>query len=347
MPTPTAPTVAATDAARPLTDWLATRTDSAVLVWASDNLVEPLVAILLILVLASIAARLAARALARLVARAKDPVLPVSRFGGGDRLDLSEQAEMLRVASARRGQRAEALGTLAISITRAVVWGFAVLTALGTLGVNLGPLIAGAGIVGVALGFGAQNLVRDLLSGVFMLLEDQYGVGDVVDLGDAAGVVEEVSLRTTRIRDVRGVVWHVPNGAISRVGNMTQGWSRLVLDIGIAYGEDVDAVIALLEGILQRFAEDDEVRADVLEPPEIWGVEKLGDSSVELRIAIRTVPGRQWETGRRLRRVIKREFDAAGIEIPFPQRTVWHRDLDLDLDLEGGPQPLGEGPEQA
>jgi moderate conductance mechanosensitive channel len=335
LASPVPAVVVAVDAARPLTDWLADRTDSTLLLWASDNLVEPAVAILLILILASIAARLSARALARLVERGKDPVLSVSRFGGGDRSEATEQAEQLRIASARRGQRAEALGTLASSIARVVIWGFALLTALGTLGIDLGPLIAGAGIVGVALGFGAQNLVRDLLSGVFMLLEDQYGVGDVVDLGEATGTVEEVTLRTTRLRDVQGVVWHVPNGSISRVGNMTQDWSRLVLDVGIAYDADVDEVIALLEGVLQRFVEDEEVRPDVLEAPEIWGVNALADSSVELRIALRTVPGRQWETGRRLRRVIKREFDAAGIEIPFPQRTVWHRELDPGSDEAG------------
>jgi small-conductance mechanosensitive channel len=309
---------------RPLTDWLASRTDSALLLWASDNLVEPVLSILLILVLASVGSRLASRALRRVVDRAKEPVLPMSRFSA---VQPDEARAHVRVVSARRAQRAEALGTLAMSVTRAVIWGFAILTALGSLGINLAPLIAGAGILGVAIGFGAQHLVRDLLSGISMLLEDQYGVGDVVDLGDAAGVVEDVGLRTTRIRDVRGVVWHVPNGAITRVGNMTQGWSRLVLDVAVAYDADVDEVIALLEGILARFAADDEVVADVLEPPEIWGVNELGDSSVELRIAIKTVPGRQWETGRRLRRVIKREFDAAGIEIPFPQRTVWHRGL--------------------
>ena len=314
---------------RPLTDWLAARTDNQLLLWSTDHLVEPLLAILSILVLASIASRFSARALRRLIDRAKEPVLQISRFTA---VEAEGALEHTRIASARRGQRAEALGTLATSVARAVIWGFALLTALGTLGVNLAPLIAGAGVVGVALGFGAQNLVRDLLSGVFMLLEDQYGVGDVVDVGDAAGVVEEVGLRTTRLRDVRGVVWHVPNGAISRVGNMTQGWSRLVLDVGVAYDSDLDEVIALLEDILARFAADDEVVADVLEPPEIWGVNELGDSSIELRIAIKTVPGRQWETGRRLRRVIKREFDAAGIEIPFPQRTVWPRGLDDGLD---------------
>lgn len=160
-----------------------------------------------------------------------------------------------------------------------------------------------------------------------MLLEDQYGVGDVVDVGDATGVVEKVSLRTARIRDVRGVVWHAPHVSITRVGNMTQDWSRLVLDVGVSYGVDIDEAIALLEDVLQRFVEDEEVRPDVLEPPEVSGVNELGDSSVELRIAVRTVSGRQWETGRRLRRVIKREFDAAGIEIPSSQRTVWHREL--------------------
>jgi len=206
------------------------------------------------------------------------------------------------------------------------VWGFAILTALGTVGINLAPLIAGAGVLGVAIGFGAQDLVKDFLSGVLMLIEDQYGVGDVIDAGDAVGVVEEVSLRTTRIRDVGGTVWHVPNGSIARVGNMTQEWSRMLLDVGVAYETDVDRAIDLLHGVLERFQARDDVREMLLdEPMEIWGVNDLGDSSVAIRVVAKTVPGQQWALGRLFRQVVKRELDAAGIEIPYPQRTVWHR----------------------
>jgi len=297
-----------------LEDWVGRSTDSDVLAGLAVAVLGPALTVAGILVLALVASRLARRALRRIVTRAKD-------VPGGRLLELGADTSALEVASARRAQRTEALGTLADSLVRSIIWGFALLTALGTLGLDLGPLIAGAGVVGIALGFGAQNLVRDLLAGVSMLLEDQYGVGDVVDVGEARGVVEAVGLRTTRLRDVSGTVWHVPNGAIARVGNMTQGWSRVVLDVGVSYSEDLQRVEQVLRDVLERFAAEEEPGV-LLDAPELAGVEALADSSVNLRVLVRTRPGEQWNVARRLRRAVKTGLDAAGVEIPFPHRTV-------------------------
>ena len=322
--------------ARPLTVWVEGLTDNEIVRWVVGSVVEPLLIVGAILVAASIAIRLIGRALRRVIDRAKDPraLMPGGFLSGDDEDDAT--AGELRVHQARREQRAEALGTLAESVIRVVVWGFAILTALGTVGINLAPLIAGAGVLGVAIGFGAQDIVKDFLSGVIMLVEDQFGVGDVIDAGDATGVVEEVSLRTTRIRALDGTVWHVPNGSIGRVGNMTQEWSRMVIDVGVAYETDVDQAIALLHGVLERFQQRPEVQEQLLgEPMEIWGVNDLADSSVAIRVVAKTVPGQQWALGRLFRQVVKQELDAAGIEIPYPQRTVWHRTVPGDPPLPG------------
>jgi len=327
---------------RPLTLWVDGLTDNEAVLWVVGTVIEPLLVVVGILLVAAVALRIIRRALGRVIARAKEPAptLPAGLGGGFLRRDEvadEETAEMLRVHQERREQRAEALGTLAESVVRVVVWGFAVLTALGTVGIDLAPLIAGAGVLGVAIGFGAQDIVKDFLSGVLMLIEDQYGVGDVIDAGEATGVVEEVSLRTTRIRDVNGTVWHVPNGSITRVGNLTQEWSRMILDVGVAYETDVDQAIEVLHGVLERFQAREDVQAMLLgEPMEIWGVNDLGDSSIAIRVVAKTVPGQQWALGRLFRQVVKRELDSAGIEMPYPQRTVWHRTV-------AGDPPLPEG----
>ena len=327
--------------ARPLTLWVEGLTDNTAVLWFIGTIVEPLLIVAVILTGAALGLRLLRRALRRVIDRAKEPapgLADVLRRGAAE----EDEAAAWAVHQERRDQRAEALGTLAESVVRVVVWGFAILTALGTVGINLAPLIAGAGVLGVAIGFGAQDLVKDFISGVLMLIEDQYGVGDVIDAGDAVGVVEEVSLRTTRIRDVSGTVWHVPNGSIARVGNMTQEWSRMLLDVGVAYETDVDRAIELLHGVLERFQARDDVREMLLdEPMEIWGVNDLGDSSVAIRVVAKTVPGQQWPLGRLFRQVVKRELDAAGIEIPYPQRTVWHRTVPGEAALPDGGASAG------
>jgi small-conductance mechanosensitive channel len=227
-----------------------------------------------------------------------------------------------------KARRVETIAALFRSVTSATVWTIAVLMALSELGLNLGPLIAGAGIVGVAVGFGAQNLVRDFLSGMFMLMEDQYGVGDVIDAGPATGTVESISLRTTRLRDVNGTVWHLPNGHIERVGNRSQQWSRAVLDVDVSYQTDIAHATDVIKRTAQTMCEDPEFAESVLTEPEVWGVENLGLDSVTIRLVLKTAPHDQLKVTRELRARIKAAFDEAGIEIPFAQRTVWHRSGD-------------------
>jgi small-conductance mechanosensitive channel len=262
----------------------------------------------------------------RLVDRAKEdhPIGPI-----GAELSLGGRGPV----STRRRQRLDALGAVTDSIISIVVWTAAFFTILGTtFGVNLGPFIAGAGILGVALGFGAQDLVKDFVSGVFMLAEDQFGVGDVVDVGEATGVVERVSLRTTRLRDVTGTLWHVPNGEIRRVGNMSQEWSRALLDIGVAYDTDIDHAIAVIREVAEGMAADAAFEDQFLDTPEVWGVEDLAADGILIRLVIKTVPGEQWKVARELRHRLKQAFDEAEIEIPFPQRTVWMRTDDAPAD---------------
>ena len=225
----------------------------------------------------------------------------------------------------RGSQRARTLGAVLRSIASIAIYGMAVMMSLGEFDVNLGPLIAGAGIVGVAVGFGAQSLVKDFLSGVFMLLEDQYGVGDAVDVGDTVGVVEEVKLRTTQVRDINGTLWHIPNGAIRRVANMSQDWGQTVLDIEVAYDTDIAAATSVIKEVADGVWHEQLPNATITEEPKIAGVQSFGESAVVIRLMARTEPGEQFATARELRGRLKGALDEAGIEIPFPQRTVWVR----------------------
>jgi small-conductance mechanosensitive channel len=217
--------------------------------------------------------------------------------------------------SLRRVQRAETVGALLASVASFGIWTLAGLMALGTMGLDLGPLIAGAGIVGVALGFGSQNLVRDFISGIFMLLEDQYGVGDVVDAGPATGTVEGVGLRTTRLRDVNGTLWHIPNGEIRRVGNRSQGWARALVDVEVAYSTYLDAATQVIERAADDMWRDERWAHRILEEPELWGVEELGPDGVRVRLVAKTRPLEQWKVARELRARIKAAFDKAGVEV--------------------------------
>ncbi len=229
------------------------------------------------------------------------------------------------IAAQRRELRATTVATMAKSVSNAVIMTIVILMALAQFGINLGPLVAGAGIAGVALGFGAQSLVADFLSGIFMLIEDQYGVGDIIDMGEASGTVEDVGLRVTRLRAVDGVVWYVRNGEIIRIGNMSQGWSRALLDVGVGYGEDVSRVRTVLGQVAGELATDADWKDLLLEEPQVLGLEDLAADSVVVRLWVKTQPGEQWGVARELRQRIKARFDAEGIEIPFPQRTLWVR----------------------
>jgi small conductance mechanosensitive channel len=190
------------------------------------------------------------------------------------------------------------------------------LSVLDTLGINLAPLIAGAGIVGLALGFGAQSLVRDFLSGMFMLMEDQFGVGDVVDAGVATGTVEGVSLRTTRLRDIDGVVWHIPNGTILRVGNKSQQWSRAVVDVPVTLEADAGVATDVIRDVAAGIWHDPDFASVILAEPSVLGVESLAPGRVVIRVVVRTQPQQQWRVERELRRRIKTALDGVGIALP-------------------------------
>jgi small conductance mechanosensitive channel len=277
--------------------------------------------ILLIVVLAVIARFVLHRAIGRLIARAVNGTVPVALrpLRGRDDGTVVEATPLL---TERRRQRTETIGSVLRSVTSLTVFTVATSMVLSELGFDLGPIIASAGIVGIALGFGAQNLVKDFLNGMFMILEDQYGVGDAIDAGEASGIAEAVGLRTTRLRSVDGTVWHIRNGEIIRIGNMSQGWSRALLDISVAYDTDTDLATRTIKEVADGVWRDPEFSGVVLEEPEVWGVENLGIDGIAIRLVVKTAPLEQWVVARELRRRIKTPFDAAGIEIPFPQRSL-------------------------
>ncbi len=217
----------------------------------------------------------------------------------------------------RRHQRVRALGQVLRSATSVTIFAIAGVVVLGDLGINLAPLLASAGVVGIAVGFGAQNLVRDYLTGVFMLLEDQYGVGDVISVGKVTGTVETMTLRITRLRDVNGIVWHIRNGAIERVGNQSQGWARAVVDFPVPYTADLGTIRAILGEVADSAWNDPALRGVMLEKPEVWGAQDVSSSEVIMRLVARTAPLRQWETEREMRARMKTALDAAGIS-PAP-----------------------------
>ena len=249
------------------------------------------------------------RTVDRLVSRAEEGLLP-------DRLSH------LGVDATRRVQRARAVGSLLKSIISGVT-----VAVIGTMilseFVDIAPIVASAGILGVALGFGAQSLVKDFLSGIFMIFEDQYGVGDVVDLGEAVGTVEAVGLRVTRVRDVYGVVWFVRNGEIVRVGNQSQNWSRILLDIAVAPSEDLVRVRRVLAEVAEDLWTDEDLEGVLIEQPEVWGVESMTAEGVVVRMTVKTAPTEQAAVARELRSRVKARFDHEGIAMPVPQRVAW------------------------
>ncbi len=220
-------------------------------------------------------------------------------------------------------QRARTLVSLFHSIGRVVIGVMLVFMLLGAVGVELGPLLAGAGVVGLAISFGAQSLVKDVISGLFILVENQFGVGDVVRLEGVSGAVEKMTLRVVVLRDVHGVVHIVPNGEIKKVSNLTRTWSRVVLDVGVAYREDPDRVMQVMRDVGRELWEDPQWKPLLVEPVEVPGIESLGESAVNIRIQAKTLPLKQWDVARELRRRLKHRFEAEDIEIPFPHQTVY------------------------
>jgi small conductance mechanosensitive channel len=297
-------------------------THSEYLASGADVLFAKPARILLILLIAILVRRLINRTIRRVVANAAEGRFSPFNAGRGRPHRIWEVVEPSATVLERRRQRAETVGTLLRSATTFLVFGIALVTILGELGINLTPIVASAGIVGVAVGFGAQALVRDFLTGIFMILEDQYGVGDVIDVGPptasnpVSGTVEAVSLRITRLRDVNGVVWHVRNGEILRVGNMSLGWARAVVDVPLAPGTPIDEARRVLLAAAMQVREDDRFAEDILEDPEVWGVETFTKDTLNVRVVARTRPMRQWAVARELREKIRDAFTRGELEEP-------------------------------
>ncbi len=253
-----------------------------------------------VLLIALVLRLIAHRAISRITSRA-------TRNGG----DASDRTHALLFRE-RRQQRAAALGAILSNAASLTIFGIAAVIIIGDMGLNLAPVLASAGVLGVAIGFGAQNLVQDFLAGIFMLLEDQYGVGDVISVGHTTGTVEGVSLRITRLRDVNGVVWHIRNGTIKKAGNESQGWARAVVDFPVPYHHDIPRVRQTMMRTADAMWQEPAWHEIILEEPEVWGVQELSSEAVLMRVTARTVPLRQWEVQRELTERLKLALDSAG-----------------------------------
>jgi small-conductance mechanosensitive channel len=245
---------------------------------------------------------------------------------------LAERDQKGGASSAEAAKRGQTIHHLLEQVAVVGLWLLGILVMLGQIGVAIGPLIAGAGIAGLAFGFGAQNLVRDVISGFFMILENQVRVGDVAIVNGKGGLVERITLRTIVLRDLEGVVHVFPNGAVTTLANMTSEWSAYVLDVGVAYREDTDRVADVMKRVAAELRLDPAVGPHILEDLEVFGVDKFADSAVVIKARLKTLPIKQWEVGREYNRRLKKAFDREGIEIPFPQRS---------LNFAGASAPFG------
>jgi small-conductance mechanosensitive channel len=297
--------------------------------------------ILFVIVVALVVRAVAHRVINKITERAATTTLPAAvairahRGSAGVSASAPAAVEVVEAGTERREQRSRALGSILRSGVSIVVFGIAALTILGDLGVNLTPLLLSTTVLGVALGFGAQNLVRDYLSGILMLVEDHYGVGDTINVKDASGTVEAMTLLTTRLRDVNGVVWHIRNGTIESVGNESQGWSRAVIDYPVPYEEDLARIRALMEQAAGSLFREQGWRKLMLEQPEVWGAQELSSKEVTMRIVAKTAPMRQVEVARELRARVKAALDAAGVAPAGPDTIV----------ITAPPAASGSGPE--
>jgi small-conductance mechanosensitive channel len=300
-------------------------------VWLSklaQSVLGPAVAILVIVVVAVLLRWAVHRAITKMAgdaATGRVPALlrPLKERAAG-RLQGSGLSE-------RRAQRARTIGSLLKSVASLVIYGIAFVLALTKLGINVAPIIASAGVVGVAVGFGAQNLVKDFLSGIFMMLEDQYGVGDVIDCGTASGTVEAVGLRITTLRDVEGTVWYVRNGIITAVGNSTQRFAVAVVDVPIGYSSDIEQAGEIAEKAARDAVARLPLSEDVLDQVEMLGVQSLTHEAITLRVTVKTKPGRQFAVRRALTAELIGALDAAGV--PAPMAAV----LPSPLPAHSGP----------
>jgi len=255
----------------------------------------------------------------------------VSGLGSSIERTMDEGADLAAIERKKRVATLTGLGTRTVSI---IVWVMAVVMSLKEVGFDIGPLLAGAGVVGLAVGFGAQNLVRDVISGVFILIENQIRVGDVAIINGQGGAVEAINLRTTVLRDLEGSVHIFPNGTITTLTNKTQQFSHYVFDIGVAYKEDTDRVVQVLQEIGDGMQQEEQWRDLMLDRLEVMGVDKFADSAVIIKMRIKTQPGQQWAVGREINRRIKKRFDAEGIEIPFPHVSLYFGEASAPFKLK-------------
>ena len=249
--------------------------------------------------------------MARLVERLTHRAITMRKSRHEFNTPAEEQLE-----ASRREQRAASISQLLRSVITVTIWSIALLMGLATLGINIAPILASAGVVGVALGFGAQTMVKDYLAGIFLIIEDQYGVGDLVDVGPVVGVVESVELRVTRLRDLSGVVWYVRNGEILRVANRSQGWTMAIVDVPVSYDTDLDQVRLIIETVAEAMDNDPVFDELLLDKPEYAGVESVSGEAVVVRVTARALPDKQIAASREIRERIKVAFDAAGIQVP-------------------------------
>lgn len=236
---------------------------------------------------------------------------------------LIRAGEATEADSGAARKRVMTLVSLLRTLATLVIWGVVGVVVLAQLGLDVTPILAGAGIVGLAVGFGAQNLVRDVISGFFLVLENQVRVGDVAIVNGTGGLVEAITFRTIVLRDLAGVVHVFPNGTVNTLSNMTMGWSAYVIDVRVAYKEDTDRVVAVLTRVAEELRRDPAYAPLILEPIEVFGVDDFRESEVVVKARLKTQPIQQWTVGREYRRRIKQAFDAEGIEIPFPHRTLY------------------------
>jgi len=286
--------------------------------WLAENarvLVATPARILLVIVLAAVVRGVTHRAIQRLTDRTATGAMPTILRPLRNRVAQNDPDGQI---TERRTQRAEAIGSVLRSFASIVILGIAVVLVLGELGINLAPIVASAGVVGVALGFGAQNLIKDFIAGIGTILEDQYGVGDVVDLGEASGTVEAVGLRITRLRDVNGVVWYMRNGEVLRVGNKSQGFAQVVIDMPVAHDTDLERARRVMQQVADSMYAEEEWAAVLLAEPESLGVEQITAEGVFLRLVVRATNADQWQIGRELRMRLKERFVAEGIRTPLP-----------------------------
>ncbi|WP_176439952.1 mechanosensitive ion channel family protein [Haloechinothrix alba] len=289
--------------------------------WFTSNIgtfVSGLVNVVIIVVVAIVLRFVAHRLITRLVKRVISSHQRLNQTKNKVSRQVRETSEEAKLREERRAQHAHTVGGVLGSVATLVIFGAAFVMILGEFGMHIGPILASAGVLGLAIGFGAQSLVQDFLAGLFMMTEDQFGIGDVIDVGEAVGTVEAMTLRITKIRDLDGGLWHVRNGEILRVCNMNQDWANSVVEIPLDYSVDLPQAKQVIEDSLREFANDPEYQAQILEQPDVSGVVGIGNGAMTMRIITKTQPGAQWALGRAVRAHLKERFDREGIQVAHP-----------------------------